>query len=111
VSGAGSPQALPVMEPVEPVGERMRRHGRRIGLYARAFAGAALLVVLVALAIANTDRVRLSWVVGESRASLVWIILASAGLGWFLGMLTSVVFRRRTRRHRPALDRSAPADT
>jgi hypothetical protein len=29
---------------------------------------------------------------------LVWIILASAVLGWLLGIVTSVVFRLRTRR-------------
>jgi uncharacterized integral membrane protein len=110
VSAADSPQAVPVMEPVEPFGERVRRHGHRIGLYAWAFAGVALLVVLIALAIANTDSVRLSWVVGEGRASLVWIILASAVLGWLLGMLTSVVFRLRTRRRRPPAGLSAPSD-
>jgi hypothetical protein len=31
---------------------------------------------------------------------LVWIILASAVLGWLLGIVTSVVFRLRTRRRR-----------
>jgi uncharacterized integral membrane protein len=98
------------MEPVEPFSERVRRHGHRIGLYAWAFAGVAVLVVLIALATANTGEVRLSWVVGEGRASLVWIVLASAVLGWLLGMLTSVVFRRRTRRRRPATGRTAPSD-
>jgi uncharacterized integral membrane protein len=42
--------------------------------------------------------VKLSWVVGTGHASLVWIILASAVLGWLLGIVTSVVFRLRTRR-------------
>jgi uncharacterized integral membrane protein len=53
---------------------------------------------LIALAVANTRQVKLSWVVGTSHASLVWIILASAVLGWLLGIVTSVVFRLRTRR-------------
>ena len=77
-------QSLPATEPVEPRGERLRRHGRRTGLYTWAFALVALLVVLIALVIANTRQVKLSWVVGTSHASLVWIILASAVLGWLL---------------------------
>jgi uncharacterized integral membrane protein len=62
----------------------------------------ALIVVLIALVVANTRQVKLSWVVGSGHASLVWIILATAVLGWVLGMLTSVVFRLRTRRRRSA---------
>jgi len=38
----------------------------------------ALVVVLVALALANTRRVELDWLVGSTRASLIWIILATA---------------------------------
>jgi len=86
----------------EPRGDRLRRHGRRTGLYAWAVALVALLVVLIALVVANTRQVKLSWVVGTSHASLVWIILAAAILGWLLGIVTSVVFRSRTRRKRPA---------
>jgi len=88
----------PQSEPVEPRRERLRRHGHRTGLYAWAFGLIALLVVLIALAIANTRRVKLSWVAGTGHASLVWIILASAVLGWLLGIVTSAVFRLRTRR-------------
>jgi uncharacterized integral membrane protein len=49
----------------------------------------ALLVVLIALVIANTHQVKLRWVVGAGHASLVWIILASAVLGWLLGIFTA----------------------
>jgi uncharacterized integral membrane protein len=89
-------------EPAEPPGERLRRHGHRTGLYALAFGFVALLVVLIALVVANTRQVKLGWVVGTGHASLVWIILAAAVLGWLLGILTSVVFRLRTRRRRSA---------
>jgi uncharacterized integral membrane protein len=92
------PQTLPAGSTVEPRGERMRRQGRRTGLYACAFGLIALLVVLIALSVANTRQVKLSWVVGTGQASLVWIILAAAVLGWLLGIVTSVVFRLRTRR-------------
>jgi uncharacterized integral membrane protein len=57
-----------------------------------------LLVVLIALIAANTGAVKLDWVVGSTHASLVWIILASAVLGWLLGLATSAVVRHRTRR-------------
>lgn len=88
-------------EPVEHRGARLRRHGHRTGLYAWAFALVALLVIVIALAVANTRQVELSWLVGTSHASLVWIILTAAVLGWLLGITTSVVFRLRTRRRSP----------
>jgi uncharacterized integral membrane protein len=81
---------------------RLRRHGHRAGLYTWAFVSVALLVVVIALAVANTRQVKLSWVAGSSHASLVWIILAAAVLGWLLGIVTGIVFRLRTRRKRAA---------
>jgi uncharacterized integral membrane protein len=53
---------------------------------------------VVALAVANTRSVKVSWVVGSTQQSLVWIILITAILGWLLGIVTSVIFRHRTRR-------------
>jgi uncharacterized integral membrane protein len=93
--------ALPHGESVESRRERFRRRGHHAGLYTWAFGLLALLVVLIALVIANTRQVKLSWVVGTGHASLVWIILASAVLGWLLGIVTSVVFRLRSRRRSP----------
>jgi uncharacterized integral membrane protein len=83
-------------------GERLRRHAHHTGLYAWAGALIVLLVVVIALVVANTGSVKVSWVFGSTRQSLVWIILATAILGWLLGIVTSVVFRSRTRRRRPA---------
>ena len=91
----------PETEPVESRSARLRRHGHRTGLYAWAFALVALLVIVIALAVANTRQVKLSWVVGTSHASLVWISLAAAVLGWLLGITTRISFRLRTRRRRP----------
>ena len=96
------PETRPADATAEARGDRLRRHGRHTGLYAWALGLVALLVVLVALVVANTRQVKLSWVVGTGHASLVWIILAAAVLGWLLGIVTSVVFRLRTRRRRPA---------
>jgi uncharacterized integral membrane protein len=102
-------QELRHTEPVEPRGERLRRHGHHTGLYILAFSLVALLVVLIALVVANTRQVKLSWVAGSGHASLVWIILASAVLGWLLGIVTSVVFRLRTRRRRQPTGRPDPS--
>ena len=93
-------QPQPMLEAVEERGDRFRRRGHHTALYLWAFGLAGLLVVLIALVVANTRQVKLDWVVGTGHASLVWIILAAAVLGWLLGMVTSVVFRLRTRRRR-----------
>ena len=82
----------------EPRRDSLRRHGRRTGLYTLAGALVALLVILIALVVANTGRVKVSWVLGSTRQSLVWIILVAAILGWLLGIATSVILRYRTRR-------------
>jgi uncharacterized integral membrane protein len=103
---APAPRPLPAGDRAEPRVDRLRRHGRRARLYAWAFGLVALLVVLIALVAANTRQVKLSWVVATGHASLVWIILVSAVLGWLLGILTSVVLRLRTRRRRSPTDRS-----
>jgi hypothetical protein len=42
--------------------------------------------------------VRLDWIVGSTRASLVWIILAATVLGWLLGIVIGIFFRYRTQR-------------
>jgi uncharacterized integral membrane protein len=95
------PETLPSADAtVEPRRERLRRHGRRTGLYTWAFGLIALLVILIALVVANTRQVKLSWILGTGHASLVWIVLAAAVLGWLLGIVTSVVFRLRTRPRR-----------
>jgi len=102
-------QSKAVVEPTEtpdaapaPSGEsrrqRLARHGNRARLYAGAVALVALLAVLIVLISKNTGAVKLDWAIGSTRASLVWIILAAAIIGWLLGMVTAVVFHHRTRR-------------
>jgi uncharacterized integral membrane protein len=81
----------------EPVGERNKRHARRAGLYVRAGVAVAAVIVLVALIAANTDSVTLHWVVGTTKAPLVWIIVVSALVGWIGGLVTAGIFHRRTR--------------
>jgi uncharacterized integral membrane protein len=82
--------------------DSLRRHGRRTWLYTWTGALVALLVILIAFVVANTRNVKVSWVLGSTRQSLVWIILVTAILGWLLGIVTGVVFRHRTRRRNSA---------
>jgi uncharacterized integral membrane protein len=110
-SEAQPSQPQPKTEPVEARSARLRRRGRHAGLYTWAFLLVALLVVVVALTIANTRQVKLSWVVGTSHASLVWIILAAAVLGWLAGIATSIVFRLRTRRRRSPAPAGQPQES
>jgi uncharacterized integral membrane protein len=103
-SSEGVPRRVPAdsASPVETSGERFRRKVHRSGLYLYAFSTVALLLCLIALAVANSHQVEFSWVLGSSEVSLVWIVIFSAILGWLLGIVTSAVFRWRTRarRHR-----------
>ena len=92
-----SPDVAPV-HPGESQRQRLVRHGHRVRLYAGAVVLVALLAVLIVLISKNTGAVKLDWAVGSTRASLVWIILAAAVLGWLLGITTAVVFHHRTRR-------------
>jgi uncharacterized integral membrane protein len=84
----------------ESVGGKRARHAHRARLYAYAGGAVVLVTILIVLASANTRSVKLSWAVGSTQASLVWIVLATAIVGWLLGITTAVVFRYRTRRPR-----------
>ena len=57
-----------------------------------------LAVVVVALALDNRDEARVGWVVGDTTASVVWIVLAAAFVGWLAGIVTHIIIRRRTRK-------------
>jgi uncharacterized integral membrane protein len=83
--------------PVETRGRRLRRKARRGRLHLSAIIAVALLLCVVALAVSNTSRVRVHWVLGSGSASLVWIVVLAALLGWLMGMATGSVFRWRTR--------------
>ena len=85
----------------EPAGEtrgaRFARRAHRTRLYLYAGIAVILLVVLVALVIANTGHVNVSWVFGTSSVSLVWLVVFSAILGLLLGLLLGAIFHWRTR--------------
>jgi uncharacterized integral membrane protein len=96
-----APEAVPKGEPaastLETRGARFGRKARRTRYNVLAFVAIAVLVCLVALVVANTRQVELNWVIGSSNASLVWIVLFSAILGWLLGIVSGALFRWRTR--------------
>ncbi len=98
----GADARAPIATEAPPLAEsrkqQVMRHGHRVRLYTWAVLFVAALVVLVVLIAANVGSVKLDWVFGSTRASLVWIILAATVLGWVLGVATSVLFRFRTRR-------------
>ena len=81
----------------ETRGARFARGAHRTGLYVYAGLAVALLVVLIALVIANTGHVDVSWVVGSASVSLVWLVVVSAILGLLLGMVLGALLHWRTR--------------
>jgi uncharacterized integral membrane protein len=85
------------------VRERPQKQGRLQGY---AIAIIALVAVLIALAATNTARVHVDWLVGSSRVSLVWLVLAAAIIGWILGVLASARFQWLTRPRRRQRQRS-----
>ena len=76
---------------------RSRRMARRTRLHGYALLAVALFAFVVALAASNTVAVRVSWLFGSSRVSLVWLVLGTAILGWLLGLVTNAALHRRTR--------------
>jgi uncharacterized integral membrane protein len=81
----------------ETPAERFRRKALRGRLHGYAIGAVALVAVLIALAATNTAQVKVNWLIGSSRVSLVWLVLAAAILGWVLGLMASARFHWRTR--------------
>ena len=92
-------------EEAQPEGEsRMRRgvrYGHRTGLYVTLVVGIVFAVFLILLIARNTRQVKLDYVVGSTRAALIWLVVISAITGWVLGIVTAFFIRRRTRWRRP----------
>jgi uncharacterized integral membrane protein len=86
--------------PDETRGQKLSRHGHRAFLYLWTLAIVAALIILIALIAANTRRVQVSYVFGDAKTSLIWIIVISALAGWLAGIATAILYRFRTRRGR-----------
>jgi uncharacterized integral membrane protein len=87
--------------PDETRGQRLSRHGHRAFLYLWTLTIVASLIILIALIVDNTRRVQVGYVFGDSRTSLIWVIVISAVAGWFGGIATALLYRFRTRKGRP----------
>jgi uncharacterized integral membrane protein len=81
----------------ETRGARFARNAHRTRLYIYLGAAVALLVFLIALVVANTGHVKVSWVVGSPSVSLVWLVISSAVFGLLLGLVIGALFHWRTR--------------
>jgi uncharacterized integral membrane protein len=94
-----SPAAAPVADAttVETSHGRSRRHALRARLYVYALTAVVVSALVVALAASNTSKTKVSWIVGSSHVSLVWMVLATVVLGWLLGLFTAAALHHRTR--------------
>src|SRR5450759_1648861 len=96
-AGRRAGTAAGTQTPAETRGARFARKAHRTRLYVYSGAAVVLLVFLIALVVANTGDVEISWVFGTSSVSLVWLVLFSAILGLLLGMVLGALFHWRTR--------------
>jgi uncharacterized integral membrane protein len=60
----------------------------------------ATVVYLILLIVENSKPVNVHYVFGKARTRLIWLIVVSGLVGWFWGIATSYLIRRRTRRPR-----------
>lgn len=97
---AGDPVPEPGTRPSiegESRSARAGRYTRRTYLHGSVILAITVLVLLVILIAENTRRVKVGWVFGYSRVSLVFLVLFATILGWLLGIATGILVRRRTR--------------
>jgi uncharacterized integral membrane protein len=73
------------------------RYSHRTGLYVSLVVAIATIVFLILLIAQNTRRVKVDYVLGNTQARLVWLVIISAITGWVLGIVTAFLIRRRTR--------------
>lgn len=78
--------------------ERGRRLTRRTILYLATITFLLAAIYIILLIVQNTKHVEVSYVFGTANAALLWFVVVSAIAGWILGIATSVLIRRRTRR-------------
>ena len=97
---APSVEARAPETPTPAVETRLRRgirYSHRTGLYVSLVIAIAAVVFLILLIAQNTRRVKVDYVVGNTQARLVWLVIISAITGWVLGIVTAFLIRRRTR--------------
>jgi uncharacterized integral membrane protein len=91
-------QEEPRIEEAESRLQRGLRYGHFTGLWVSLVIAIAAIVFLILLISRNTRQVKLDYVVGDTQARLIWLIIVAAIVGWVLGIVTSFLVRHRTRR-------------
>ena len=76
------------------------RYGHRTGMYVSLVVALAVIVFLILLIARNTREVKVDYVFDDTQTRLIWLVIISAIAGWVLGITTSFLIRRRTRRPR-----------
>ena len=79
---------------------RRLRQTHRTGLWVAMVAALVVLVYLILLIVENSHPVTVHFVFGTAHTRLIWLIIVCGVLGWFWGIATSALIRRRTRRPR-----------
>jgi uncharacterized integral membrane protein len=82
----------------EERGGGLRSHRAR--MWVLVIAAVVVLVYIILLIAENAHRVKVHYVVGTSNTRLIWLIIIVGLLGWLLGIATSSIIRRRSRRRR-----------
>jgi uncharacterized integral membrane protein len=68
------------------------------GLWSRLIGIGVVVAYLLLFAVLNTRRVRVSFVFGSTRVSLIWVILLCLVAGLVIGVLASQIHRFRMRK-------------
>jgi uncharacterized integral membrane protein len=76
------------------------RDRHRTRLYVSLVVGIGVIVFLILLIARNTRQVKVDYVIDDTQTRLIWLVIISAVAGWVLGITTSFLIRRRTRRPR-----------
>lgn len=95
---SGSAKTAPPATVAETPRERRARKAHRVRLYVYVVSALVLVAYLIALGVANTAAVEVSWVFGTASVALVWLVLSTAIIGMVLGLLISLLITWRTRR-------------
>jgi uncharacterized integral membrane protein len=91
------PAEEPHPKPGSRLAERLEE-GRRTfqpALWARLIGIGLVGLYVVLFVVLNTHRVKVSFVVGSTRVSLIWVILLALAAGLVLGVLLSQLHRHR----------------
>jgi uncharacterized integral membrane protein len=80
--------------------ERGGLRSHRARMWVLVIAAVVVLVYIILLIAENAHRVKVHYVVGTSNTRLIWLIIIVGLLGWLLGIATSSIIRRRSRRRR-----------